>query len=240
MERLLARANVIVLPQVFHLEVVQLAHHQQAHVGHDRTEASILQKFDWPGLHKDVARYINSCHVCQTSKFPKKRMKFPLKPLESGGPNELLQVDYLKLSTTEEGYQGVLMMVDHFSKYAVAKPYWIFDAKETCRLIMDHWISEYGAPIAIRSDNGTQFTAALTSEFLETPEIVQVHSSPYHPQTNGLVERQNRMLINLLKAVCSRRHDDWVELLPTVMGAFNAALKARIPSLHASLRRRSM
>ena len=65
--------------------------------------------------------------VTCVSKFPKERMKFPLKPLESGGPNELLQVDHLKLSTTEEGYQGVLMMVDHFSKYAVAKPYWIFE-----------------------------------------------------------------------------------------------------------------
>ncbi len=142
MERLVARADVIILPQVSHLEVMQLAHDQQAHVGHDQTVAYILQKFDWPGLHKDVARYINSCHVCQTSKFPKKRMKFPLKPLESGGPNELLQVDHLKLSTTEEGYQGVLMMVDHFSKYAVAKPYCVFYAKEKCQLVMDHWISE--------------------------------------------------------------------------------------------------
>ena len=198
MERPVARDDVIILPQVFHLGVMQLTHGQQAHVGHDKTVASILQKFDCPGLHKDVARYINSCPLCQTSKFPKKRMKFPLRSLESAGPNELLQLDHLKLSTTDEGYQGVLMMVDHFSKYAVAKPHWIFDAKETCKLIMNHWISEYGAPIAIQSDNGTQFTAALTSEFLEMLEIVQVHSSPYH-------QRQNRTLINLLKAVCSRR-----------------------------------
>ncbi len=62
-------------------------------------------------------------------------------------------------------------MVDHFSKYAVAKPYCVFDAKETCQLIMNHWISEYGAPIAIQADNGTQLTAALTSEFLETLEM---------------------------------------------------------------------
>ena len=171
MERLVARADVILLPQVFHLEVMQLAHDQQAHVGHDRTVASILQKFDWPGLHKDVARYINSCNICQMSKFPKKRMKFPLKPLQSGGPNELLQNEHLKLSTTEEGYQGVLMMVDHFSKYAVAKPHCMFDAKETCQLIMDHWISEFSDPIAIQSVNGTQFTAALTSEFLKALEM---------------------------------------------------------------------
>ncbi len=46
MERLVARADVIILPQVFHLEVMQLAHDQQAHVGHDKTVASILQKFD--------------------------------------------------------------------------------------------------------------------------------------------------------------------------------------------------
>ncbi len=59
-------------------------------------------------------------------------MKFPLKPLQSGAPNELVQIDHLKLSKTRQGNVGVLMMIDHFTKFAQALPYQACDAKETC------------------------------------------------------------------------------------------------------------
>ncbi len=134
----------------------------------------------------------------------------------------LLQIDHLKLSTTKDGHVGVLMMIDHFTKFAVAAPYRLCDAHETCRLILDHWVEPYGAPLAIQSDNGVQFTAALTAEMMRHLDILQIHSSPYHPQTNGLVERQNRTLILLLRSVCSRRQDDWDKLLPSAMGAYNS------------------
>ncbi len=129
-EATIGRDDVIILPQLFHLEVLQLAHDHQANVGQHRVIGAILQKFDWPGLQKDVAKYINSCLVCQASKYPKKRMKYPLKPLQSGGPNELLQVDHLKLTNTKEENKGVLMMVDHFTKFAVDAPYKKADARK--------------------------------------------------------------------------------------------------------------
>ncbi len=111
-EATIGRDDVIILPQLFHLEVLQLAHDHQAHVGQHRVIGAIWQKFDWPGLHKDAAKYINSCLVCQARKYPKKRMKYPLKPLQSGGPNELLQVDHLRLTNTKEEKKGVLMITN--------------------------------------------------------------------------------------------------------------------------------
>ena len=56
----------------------------------------------------------------------------------------------------------------------------------------------------IQSDNGTQFTAALTWCFMRAGYSLQVFSTPEHPRTNGLVERQNRTLLNLLKVFHSR------------------------------------
>ncbi len=149
-------------------------------------------------------------------------MKFPLKPLQSGAPNELVQIDHLKLSKTRQGNVGVLMMIDHFTKFAQALPYQACDAKETCRLIVDGWVTLYGAPLAIQSDNGSQFTAELTAELMKCLDILQVHSTPYHPQTNGLVERQNRTLILLLRTICSRQQDDWDTLLNHAVAAYNS------------------
>ncbi len=123
-------------------------------------------------------------------------------------------------------------MVDNFTKFAVAAPYKNADARETCKLIMEYWVSPYGAPIAIQPDNGPQFAASLTAEFLQLIDVIQVHSTPYHPQTNGLVERQNRTLINLLRSICSRKQYDWVEQLSTAMGANNATKSATSDGAH--------
>ena len=149
-------------------------------------------------------------------------MKFPLKPLQSVAPNELVQIDHLKLSKTCQANVGVLMMIDHFTKFAQALPYQACDAKETCRLIIDGWVTVYGAPLAIQSDNGSQFTAELTAELMKCLDILQVQSTPYHPQTNGLVERENRTLTLLLRTICSRQQDDWDTLLNHAIAAYNS------------------
>ena len=124
--------DVVTLPALFQMEAMRLAHDGQDHVGETKTASSVLERFDWPGLRKDVAKYINSCLTCQSSKPSKQSMKFPLKPLQSGAPNELVQIDHLKLSKTRQGNVGVLMMIDHFTKFAQALPYQACDAKETC------------------------------------------------------------------------------------------------------------
>ncbi len=214
--------DLVILPALFQMEALHLAHDAQCHIGQTKVIHVILQKFDWPGMQKDVARYINSCLTCQSSKPPKKKTRFPLRCLESGSPNELLQIDHLKLTTTKNGYKGVLMMIDHFTKFAQAIPYVEFDSEETCQILLNHWIEPHGAPLAIQSDNGPQFASQLTTEMMKHLDILQIHSSPYHPQTNGLVERQNRTLILLLRTVCSRRQDDWDALLVSAMSAYNS------------------
>ena len=52
--------------------------------------------------------------------------------------------------------------------------------------------------------------------------MAQAHSTTYHPETNGLVERQNRTLVSILRVYWSRYMDDWDRHLPQVMGAYNS------------------
>ena len=62
----------------------------------------------------------------------------------------------------------------------------------------------------------------LTKELMKRSHIAQAHSTTYHPQTNGLVERQNRLLVNMLRVYCSRYMTDWDKYLPQVVGAYNS------------------
>ena len=65
-------------------------------------------------------------------------------------------------------------------------------------------------------------TATGYKELMKRSQVAQAHSTTYHPQTNGLVERQNRTLVSMLRVYCSRYMDDWDKHLPQVMGAYNS------------------
>ena len=122
----------------------------------------------------------------------------------------------------------MVVMIDHYTKLVEAAPCTEYTAEETCRILINNWISRYGTPDVIQSDNGVQFTADLTKSLLKHSQISQIFSTHYHPQTNGLVERQNRTLINIMKYImyCHRNMKDWDLYLPQVVGAYNSTRHA--------------
>ena len=141
-------------------------------------------------------------------------MKFPLKSVESSEFNEVVQIDHQKICMTESGYNQILVIIDHFTKLAEAVPCQTASAEETCDHLITHWISRYGCPMTFQSDNGKAFVGDLTKELMRRSHIAQAHSTTYHPQTNGLVERQNRTLVNMLRVYCSRYMTAWDKYLP--------------------------
>ena len=73
----------------------------------------------------------------------------------------------------------------------------------------------------------------LTKELMKRSHIAQEHSTTYHPQTNGLVERENRTLVNMLRVYCSRYMTDWDKYLPQMVGhttARNTRRQESVPS----------
>ena len=80
--------------------------------------------------------------------------------------------------------------------------------------------------MAFQSDNGTAFVGELTRELMRRSQVAQAHSTTYHPQTNGLVERQNRTLVSMLRVYCSRYTINWDRYLPQVRGAYNSTQRS--------------
>ena len=209
-EKILHKRNLIILPQLYQTEVLFRSHDQMGHQATDKMQQRILHRFDWPGLRKACERWVNACLACLQVKDPRK-MKFPLKSVESSKFNEVAQVYHQKICMTESGYNQILVIIYHFTKLA----------EETCGNLITHWISRYGCPMTSQSDIGKAFVGDLTKDLMKRSHIAQAHSTTYHPQTNGLVERQNRTLMNMLRVYCSRYMTDWDKYLPQVVGAFN-------------------
>ena len=220
-EKILHKHNVIILQQLYQTEVLFRSHDQMGHQGIEKVQQRMIHRIDWPALRKTCERWMNACLACLQVTDPRK-MKFPLKSVESSECNEVVQIDHQKICMTESGYNQILVIIDHFTKLAEAVPCQTASAEETCDHLITHWISRYGCPMTFQSDNGKAFVGDLTKELMKRSHIAQAHSTTYHPQTNGLVERQNRTLVNMLRVYCSRYMTDWDKYLPQVVGAYNS------------------
>ena len=172
-------------------------------------------------MRKASERWVNACLSCLQVKDPRK-MKFPHKSVESSQFNEVVQIDHQKICMTDSGYNQILVIIDHFTKLAEAEPCQTASAEETYDHLITHWISRFGCPVTFQSGNGKAFVGDLTKELMRRSHIAQAHSTTYHPQSNGLVERQNRTLVNIIRLYCSRYMTERDKYLPQVVGAYNS------------------
>ena len=213
--------NLIIVPQLYQTEGLFRSHDQMGHQGIDKVQQRILLRFAWPRLRKACERWVNACLSCLQVKDPRK-IKFPLRSVESSKLNEVVQIDHQKICMTDSGYNQILEILDHFTKFAEAAPCQTASAEETCDHLITHWISRYGCPMTFQSVNGKAFVGDQTKELMRRFHIAQAHSTSYHPQTNRLVERQNRTLVIMLRVFCSKYMTDWDKYLPQVVGAYNS------------------
>ena len=133
---------------------------------------------------------------------------------------------------TDSDYNQVLVMIDHLRKYAEAVPCITASAEETCIHLINMWTARHGCPMTFQSDNGTAFVGELTKEFIRRSQVAQAHSTTHHHQKSGLVKRQNRTLVSMLRAYCSRYMTDWDRYLPQVMGAYNSKQHSTTELVH--------
>ena len=87
---------------------------------------------------------------------------------------------------------------------------------------MKEWLARNGTPATMQSDNAANVTAEIAQELMKlmkASQVPKVTSTPAHPRGNGLVERQNRTLLTLLRVYTSRTMLDWDEHIDGFMGA---------------------
>ena len=89
---------------------------------------------------------------------------------------------------------------------------------------MDVWLPRYGFPLFLHSDQGKEFDNVMIHQLSELLGTVKTKTTPYHPRSDGLVERFNRTLLAMLAMFVSQEHDNWDDLLPFMMLAYNTTV----------------
>ena len=119
----------------------------------------------------------------------------------------------------------VLIVTDHFTRYAQAYQSKTQTALATAKLLWNTFIVHYGFPTKIISDQGHNFESELIANLCEVAEVQKLRTSPYHPQTNGQCERFNRTLLNMLGTVTPEQKKDWKTYVPAMVHAYNCTRK---------------
>ena len=173
----------------------------------------------WPGMHIDVASYINSWPRCIRRKTQPDVA--PLHNIEATQPLELIHLDYLQIEPSKGNVENVLIVTDHFTRYSQVYPYKMQTALATAKLLWNNFIVHYGFPTKIISDQGCNFESELIANLCQVAEVQKLRTSPYHPQTNGQFEQFNSTLLNVLGTLTPEQKKDWKTYVPAMVHAYN-------------------
>ena len=213
---------MIMMPQLYQHEILFKAMGDaMGHQSIAKFLARIQERHNWPDIRQTLGQYVSQCITCQQVRDKPGDVRFHLKKIQTGCFIELVQFDHVKLCPSDDGNTGVLVIIDHFSKFAEAVPcsHDEYDAATTSNLLVQKWFARHGTPTRMQSDNAPNLTAEVSTEFMKASQVTKVTSTVGHPKTQGLVERQNQTLLTLLRVFCSRRMRDWDQYLDKVMGA---------------------
>jgi transposase InsO family protein len=217
----------LMLPKSYHGNAMHGLHDSVGHLGVDRTLDFLRQRFFWSHMADDVTAYIKSCKRCSRRKdvvgFKKAA---PLVNIVTTQPMELVCMDFLSLEESKGGIKDILVITDFFTKYAVAIPTKNQTAKTTAKHLYEDFILHYGIPQRIHSDQGRNFESKVIKELCILLGINKSHTTPYHPQGNGLVERFNRTLLNMLGTLEDEQKVSWKSYIPQLVHAYNCSTHA--------------
>lgn len=211
----------IVLPKKFHLLVYRELHENMGHLGVDRTLHLARQRFYWPHMQRDIEHYIG--HVCQCvkRKIPTLKTRAPLQPILTSAPFELISIDFLHLERSSGGYEYILVVMDHFTRYAQAYATRNKSARTVAQKLYNDFILRFGFPLKIHHDQGGEFENRLHQELEKLCGVEHSRTTPYHPQGNGQVERFNRTLLGMLRTLPATQRSRWADNLNQVVHAYN-------------------
>ena len=176
-------------------------------------------------MANQVRHSIRACTHClqYESGFP----KAPLHPIVDTAPLDLLHVDFTSIETMLESNElprvaNVLVFQDHFRKHILVYVTPDQTAKTVAKFLYWGFISIFGALARVLSDRDTSFMSIMIEEMCKILGVKQLQTMPYHPQTNGLVERLYQMIMQMIGKLGEDKKANWPSHLAEIVHAYNA------------------
>ena len=192
--------------------------HGLAHVARGEVRRKITKEYGFwaPCLLEQIDYVIGRCTICLKNNVRRGVMVPPGYIPTPRGPMRELVVDYVDMIKPIEG-KRYMLVVDRFSRWPEACPTKRKDAQSVAKFLCREFISRWGLPDRISSDNGKEFVDKTVKLILQKLGIKQRLGAVYHPQSQGMCERMNGVLKNRIVKICQHTGLNWIAALPLAL-----------------------
>ena len=224
------KKKLLFVPSSLVTQVIEVYHVSSwaGHFGFRRTYNNLKDRYWWPNMKISIQNYLQSCLKCQQFNFRRHKEFGFLHPVKCpSGPFQMIGIDYSgPFPVTSKGNKYVLAVTDYFTKWVIAIPLEKQNAQLTAQALYEKYICIYGVPRQILSDQGSVFNNQLFTAFTQILGCHHIKSTPYHPQTNGAVERFNATFERQLAKFTNDRLNDWDMHIGSIVFAYNTGIHA--------------
>jgi hypothetical protein len=195
-----------------------------AHIGSRPILGKVFrQGFYWPKAALDVADLVQKCENCQKCARDQKQPSSLTQLIQPTWPLQRWGLDLLgPLPPAQGNLKYVVVAVDSFSKWIEVKPFATITSATVQKFLWQNIVCRFGVPKAITVDNGTQFDAKTFRAFCDQIGTKVHFTSVRHPESNGLVERANGIIITgIMKSIFNQPRGKWPDELTKVVWNHN-------------------
>ena len=175
----------------------------------------------WPQMYQDIRKYVQTCDACQRRTRP--HTQGALHPIPVSAPFFKIGIDFVgPLPRTPRLNRYIIVATDYMTRWPEARAVEKANAQTVAEFIYDDIVCRHGCPDRIQSDRVTHFRDDVIKLLMEKLKVRHQFSTPYHPRTNGLVERFNKTLCEAIGKLV-KNVVDWDLLIPSILFAYRTA-----------------
>lgn len=203
---------------------IQDIHKELGHRNFKDVHLEISKRYWFPDMAKLIEKVLSLCKPCQIHANADERQKLPLTHVPRGKPFVKWGMDFVgPLLKTANKNVHLVTAIDYGTGWAYANPIPATSATAAISLLKEI-IQNHGLPEEVVTDNGSEFLSREFKDYLSANKIIHRTTTPYHPQTNGLVERFHGTLVSLLKKACSPYNQNlWDEYLNNALFGYRVS-----------------
>ena len=211
----------LILPIQFRDQVITRCHTDVGHQSLLKTMARVQESYVWSGMKSDVKQWLDKCGLCQV--HTKRAEKVPMGEMPiARAPGIYIGIDLIGplVPSRYSEARYIMTTIDHHDGWAEAYVLKRKTNEAVWERLRNDFIPRFSAPECIITDQGSEFKGGDFHDWLKGMGIEHRRTTPYHPQSNGRVERFNGTLKRILKKLVNGDRADWEDQLGTAITAY--------------------